>query len=61
MFDPPPALHERFEAALARVRGRLGGEYPMWIGGKILSDTVQNVEEDRLEDDGSIRAAHVFH
>jgi 1-pyrroline-5-carboxylate dehydrogenase len=34
MFDPPPALHERFEAALARVRGRLGGEYPMWIGGK---------------------------
>lgn len=33
MFDPPPALHERFEAALADVRGRCGGEHPMWIGG----------------------------
>jgi len=33
MFDPPPALHERFEAALARVKARLGAEYPMWIGG----------------------------
>src|SRR5688572_15537022 len=34
MFDPPPALHERFEAALARVRERLGNDYPMWIDGK---------------------------
>ena len=34
MFDPPPALHERFEAALAAVRPRLGAEYPMWIGGR---------------------------
>jgi 1-pyrroline-5-carboxylate dehydrogenase len=33
MFDPPPVLHERFEAALARVRGRLGRDYPQWIGG----------------------------
>ena len=37
------------------------GDAIMARGGKILSDTVQNVEEDRLEDDGSIRAAHVFH
>jgi 1-pyrroline-5-carboxylate dehydrogenase len=34
MFDPPAALHERFEAALARVRGRFGGDHPMWIGGR---------------------------
>jgi acyl-CoA reductase-like NAD-dependent aldehyde dehydrogenase len=34
MFDPPAALHERFEAALAHARGRLGGEYPMWIAGE---------------------------
>ena len=34
MFDPPAALHERFEAALASVRTRLGREYPMWIGGQ---------------------------
>ena len=33
MFDPPPALHERFDAALAAVRARMGGTYPMWIGG----------------------------
>jgi acyl-CoA reductase-like NAD-dependent aldehyde dehydrogenase len=33
MFDPPAQLHERFEAALAGVRGRLGRDYPQWIGG----------------------------
>ena len=33
MFDPPPALHERFEKALASVRGTLGAEHPMLIGG----------------------------
>ena len=34
MFDPPPALHERFEAALARVKAGLGAEHPMWIDGR---------------------------
>src|SRR5687768_3052749 len=34
MFDPPPELHARFEAALASVRGRLGRDYPSWIGGR---------------------------
>lgn len=33
MFDPPPALHERFDAALARVRAELGRDHPLWIGG----------------------------
>jgi 1-pyrroline-5-carboxylate dehydrogenase len=33
MFDPPPALHERFDRALAGVRRDLGREHPMWIGG----------------------------
>ncbi len=33
MFDPPAELHRRFDAALERVRGRLAGEYPQWIGG----------------------------
>jgi 1-pyrroline-5-carboxylate dehydrogenase len=33
MFDPPPALHERFEAALAKVKATLGRDHPMWIGG----------------------------
>ena len=34
MFDPPAELHERFEAALAAVRQRMGGDYAQWIGGK---------------------------
>ncbi|MGE0355711.1 MAG: aldehyde dehydrogenase family protein [Burkholderiales bacterium] len=34
MFDPPAELHERFEAALARVRSRLGETLPMRIGGE---------------------------
>lgn len=34
MFDPPASLHERFDAALQRVRQHLlGGEHPMTIGG----------------------------
>ena len=34
MFDPPEALHAHFEAALDAVRGTLGAEHPMWIGGE---------------------------
>jgi acyl-CoA reductase-like NAD-dependent aldehyde dehydrogenase len=34
MFDPPAELHERFDGALARVRGQLGREYPQWINGE---------------------------
>src|SRR5688572_22410956 len=33
MFDPPAALHERFEAALAKVRNAMGATYPLWIAG----------------------------
>ena len=33
MFDPPPALHARFDAALGEVKSRFGRDYPMWIGG----------------------------
>jgi len=34
MFDPPPALHQRFEAALAEVRRTLGADHSMHIGGR---------------------------
>jgi 1-pyrroline-5-carboxylate dehydrogenase len=34
MFGPPEALHQRFEEALARVKGSLGVPQPMWIGGR---------------------------
>ena len=33
MFDPPPELHSRFDAALETVRAALGAEHPMLIGG----------------------------
>ena len=33
MFDPPPALHDGFERALTAIRGNLGGEHAMLIGG----------------------------
>lgn len=36
MFDPPPALDARFDAALQRVRARLGADHPMWIGGRAV-------------------------
>ena len=33
MFDPPEAMHERFDAALAVVRGRLGGRHALHVNG----------------------------
>src|SRR6185295_647123 len=33
MFNPPAALHERFAAALAKVRGQLGATHAHFIGG----------------------------
>ena len=34
MFDPPAAMHERFDAALATVRARLGGRHDLFLHGK---------------------------
>ncbi len=34
MFDPPPEMHRRFEAALARMHPALGAEHPMFIAGR---------------------------
>jgi 1-pyrroline-5-carboxylate dehydrogenase len=33
MFDPPEELHTRFEAAMQRIRGKLGGSYPLYVAG----------------------------
>jgi acyl-CoA reductase-like NAD-dependent aldehyde dehydrogenase len=33
MFDPPPQLHTSFDAAVERVRARLGGRHSLYIGG----------------------------
>jgi 1-pyrroline-5-carboxylate dehydrogenase len=34
MFDPPPSLHERFEAALSEARALMGTDHAMHVGGK---------------------------
>jgi 1-pyrroline-5-carboxylate dehydrogenase len=41
MFDPPAALHERFDAALATLRPHLGAEHPMLVDGRTLRATRQ--------------------
>src|SRR5262252_4532278 len=33
MFDPPQQLHANFDAALERVRSRLGATHTMWVDG----------------------------
>jgi 1-pyrroline-5-carboxylate dehydrogenase len=33
MFDPPEAMHERFESALAHVTATLGGQHGLFVGG----------------------------
>jgi 1-pyrroline-5-carboxylate dehydrogenase len=33
MFDPPPELHERFDAALDRVRSQLGSRHELYLCG----------------------------
>ncbi len=33
MFDPPPELHDRFDAAMQAMRGRLGGTHALFIDG----------------------------
>ena len=34
MFNPPEEMHERFEKALAKMRGELGKTHPMYVDGK---------------------------
>ncbi len=34
MFDPPEALHNRFDEALAAVQSNIGKEHGMFIDGK---------------------------
>ena len=33
MFDPPPEMHERFDAALVTVRSMLGGRHSLFLNG----------------------------
>jgi len=43
MYNPPEAMHERFEAALARVEAALGARHPLFVDGADR-DAAQHVE-----------------
>ncbi|MGB7740430.1 MAG: hypothetical protein WBM03_15070, partial [Steroidobacteraceae bacterium] len=34
MFDPPPEMHERFDAALVTVQSKLGGRHALFLHGE---------------------------
>jgi 1-pyrroline-5-carboxylate dehydrogenase len=40
MFDPPEAMHERFESALARVAATLGGQHGLFVDGADVATAV---------------------
>ena len=44
MFNPPEAMHERFEQSLARLRQQLGQTYPLYVNGR---DVEASVHEER--------------
>ncbi|HEY0877187.1 MAG TPA: aldehyde dehydrogenase family protein [Zeimonas sp.] len=53
MFDPPAALHERFDEALAKVVPTLGAEHPMFVDGRLreassLYEVRSPIDRDRL-------------
>ena len=53
MFDPPPELHEKFEAAVEKVRADLGRDHAHFIGGQdsladALQDDVSPIDTDCL-------------
>ena len=54
MFDPPEALHRNYERALARVRGVMGREHAMSIGGRDV------ICRDKFEDRSPINTDWVL-
>jgi acyl-CoA reductase-like NAD-dependent aldehyde dehydrogenase len=44
MFNPPPELHTRFDAAMARVQNRLGDKHALYIDGEDRH-TVQTIDK----------------
>ena len=51
MFNPPAALHEQFESALARVRDRLGRVYGHYIDGENRSAAVSREQRSPIHQD----------
>ena len=68
MFDPPEALHERFEAAMQRVSQALGARHDLFIGGRDVQgagfaprpspiDVQRNLGDFAVGDRGHVDAA----
>lgn len=51
MFNPPEELHERFEKALAKMRGRLGATHPMFVDGKDVPAAVTEERRSPIDSD----------
>jgi 1-pyrroline-5-carboxylate dehydrogenase len=55
MFDPPPALHQRFEAALAEFRGGgMGRDHAHWIDGADVAGAARFELRSPIDRDGLI-------
>lgn len=68
MFNPPEAMHERFEAALAKISARLGERHGLFINGRDCDsthhaprpspiDTDLNLGDFALADSANVEAA----
>ncbi|HXY67827.1 MAG TPA: aldehyde dehydrogenase family protein [Gemmatimonadales bacterium] len=51
MFEPPEELHTSYDRALARVRGDLGREYPLLVGGEERRSAEQFEDRSPIDTD----------
>jgi acyl-CoA reductase-like NAD-dependent aldehyde dehydrogenase len=49
MFNPPEEIHERFDEALARVRGQLGRSHALFIAGKDVAATISEERHSPID------------
>ena len=51
MFNPPEELHINFEAALQKIKSKLGQEYPLLINGEERFTAEKNYEHSPINTD----------
>lgn len=56
MYDPPEAMHERFEAALARVSATLGARHGLFIDGRDVD--AEHSSDRRAPFDNALQLGH---
>jgi len=49
MFNPPPEMHERFEAALAKVKARLGATHAFYVNGDDASGSKHDARKSPID------------